>query len=190
MGGIYTLGKQPGTVIRNNLWHDIAGLRYGGWGIYFDEGTSDAVAENNLVYRTTHGGFHQHYGKDNIVRNNIFAFGRDCQIRRSRPEDHLSFSFEHNIVYWNQGELFEGDLNDNNFRFDSNLYFRTDGKPVTCAQWSWADWQKRGQDVHSLVADPLFAAPDRGDFKVRAGSPALGLGFKPFDLRDVGPRRE
>ena len=27
MGGIYTLGNESGTVIRNNLWHDIAGLR-------------------------------------------------------------------------------------------------------------------------------------------------------------------
>ena len=89
MGGIYTLGNQRGTVIRNNLFHDIAGFRYGGWGIYFDEGTTDILAENNIVYRTTHGGFHQHYGKDNIVRNNIFAFGRDAptpaHARRAAP---------------------------------------------------------------------------------------------------------
>ncbi len=39
MGGIYTLGLHTGSVIRNNIWHDCAGLRYGGWGIYFDEGT-------------------------------------------------------------------------------------------------------------------------------------------------------
>ena len=84
MGGIYTLGKQPGTTIRNNLWHDIAGIRYGGWGIYFDEGSSGILAESNVVYRTTHGGFHQHYGETNIVRNNIFAFARDQQIQRSR----------------------------------------------------------------------------------------------------------
>ncbi len=26
MGGIYTLGRQPGAIVRNNLWHDMAGL--------------------------------------------------------------------------------------------------------------------------------------------------------------------
>ena len=81
MGGIYTLGNQEGSRIRNNRFHDIAGLHYGGWGIYFDEGTTHQVAVNNLVYRTTHGSFHRHYGQENVVRNNILAFGRDAQIQ-------------------------------------------------------------------------------------------------------------
>lgn len=124
MGCIYTLGVQPGTVIRFNLFHSVAGLRYSGWGIYLDEGSSNILVENNIVYNTSHGGFHQHYGRENVVRNNIFAFGRDAQIQRSRAEPHLSFTFERNIVYWSGGELLAGTWDDLNFAFDNNLYWR------------------------------------------------------------------
>ena len=129
MGCVYTLGNQEGTVIRNNLFHDVAGLKYGGWGIYFDEGTTRILAENNLVYRTTHGGFHQHYGKENTFRNNIIALGRDAQIQRSRLEDHQSFRFERNIVYWNKGPLFSGSWDKINAAFDGNTYWHVDRVP-------------------------------------------------------------
>jgi len=108
MAGIYTLGVQPGTVIRSNIFHDIAGYKYGGFGIYLDEGSSGILVAKNTVYRTTHAGFHLHFGKENVVRNNIFAFGRDEQIRHSRSENHRSFTFEKNIVYWRQGILLYG----------------------------------------------------------------------------------
>ena len=67
------------------------------------------MAEDNLVYRTTHGGFHQHYGETNVVRNNIFALGRDWQVQRTRPEPHRSFSFVTNLVYFDSGTLLAGD---------------------------------------------------------------------------------
>ena len=175
MGGIYTLGKQPGTTIRGNLWHDIAATRYGGWGIYFDEGS-----------------FHQHYGETNVVRNNIFAFARDHQIQRSRSEPHRSFSFVTNIVYFDSGTLLTGDLSDNNYLFDWNLYFdaRLDAKPdqFRLGPCSWEKWHERGHDLHSLVANPLFAAPGANDFRLGANSPAIKLGFRPPDLSGVGPR--
>ena len=68
MGGPHTWGKQPGTAIRNNLWHDIAGLRYGGWGIDSMKAGTRIFAESNVVYRTTHGSFHQHSGETNLLR--------------------------------------------------------------------------------------------------------------------------
>jgi parallel beta-helix repeat protein len=188
MGGIYTLGMQPGTVIRNNLFHDIASYGYGGWGIYTDEGSSNILIENNVVYRTKSGGFHQHYGRENIIRNNIFALAREGQIIRSRQEPHLSFTFERNIVYWTEGPLLGGRWSDDQYRLDSNLYFQARGEPVRFGDWSFEEWQKRGQDVHSKIADPRFVDPENGDFTLQPASPAIQVGFQPLDLSKIGPQ--
>ena len=189
MGGIYTLGKEPGTKILNNKWHDIAGFRYGGWGIYFDEGSSGILAQSNIVYRTTHGGFHQHYGETNVLRNNIFAFARDQQLQRSRAEPHLSFSFETNIVYFDSGVLLSGDFSNDNFQMNWNVYFdaRTTSTPTnfSVGPCSWEQWHERGHDRDSKISDPLFADPKHNDFRLRTNSPALKLGFQPIDLTRV-----
>ena len=188
MGCVYTLGNQEGTVIRNNHFHDVAGLKYGGWGIYFDEGTTHILAENNLVYRTTHGGFHQHYGKENTFRNNIIAFARDGQIQRTRVEAHRSFTFENNIVLWDKGPLFTGDWSKLTVAFDGNTYWRTDGGTINFAGKTFEQWQKAGMDVHSKVANPHLANPAGGDFALTPASQPALAGFKPFDLSKVGPR--
>ena len=190
MGGIYTLGRHTGTVIRNNLWHDFNGLHYGGWGIYFDEGTSGILAENNLVYRSTHGGFHQHYGRDNIVRNNIFAYSRDWALQRTRQEPHLSFTLERNIVVWDKGVAFGGDWSggETNLALNHNVYWYEGTNQVRFAGKSFANWQKLGHDTHSLLVNPQFQDSKHDDFTLAPGAPALGLGFKPFDLKGVGVR--
>jgi hypothetical protein len=190
MGGIYTLGKQPGTRIENNLWHDIAGLRYGGWGIYFDEGSSGIVAVSNVVYRTTHGGFHQHYGETNILRNNIFAFARDHQLQRTRVEPHISFLFQTNIVYFNHGVLLGGDWSKDQYKLDWNVYYdaRPDKSDLLFEKATLDQWRGRGHDAHSLVVDPLFEEPEKNNFRLRAQSPALALGFEPIDTSRMGPR--
>lgn len=188
MGCIYTLGVQPGTVERNNVCHDVSRYKYGGWGIYTDEGSSDIAIEDNVVYRCEDGGFHQHYGASNIVRNNIFALGDKAQIRRSREEDHLSFTFTNNIVYWKDGTLLFGTWKNNQYRFDDNLYYNVTGEKIQFSQWSFKDWQAHGQDIHSVIANPLFLNPEQGDFSLDAASPAFKIGFKPIDVSTVGPR--
>ncbi|MDQ3814223.1 MAG: right-handed parallel beta-helix repeat-containing protein, partial [Armatimonadota bacterium] len=189
MGGIYTLGTGPNNHLHHNLIHDVDSFSYGGWGIYFDEGTSDIIAENNIVYRTKSAGFHQHYGKNNLVRNNIFAFGREAQLMRTRPEEHLSFTLERNIVYWADAPLlgsnWSGDTS--KYKLDYNLYWRTDSQPVRFpGNLTFEQWQQKGQDVHSLIADPLFVNPQKDDFRLKPESPAFKLGFQPIDLSNAG----
>jgi parallel beta-helix repeat protein len=190
MGGIYMLGISPGTKIRNNLIHDITSHGYGGWGIYTDEGSSHILIENNIVYRTKTGGFHQHYGEANLVRNNIFAFASERgQIIRSRMEDHKSFYFERNIVFWDEGPLLGSNWKDDQFDIDYNLYYNPNEKNIRFAEWSFNEWKQRGFDVHSVIADPLFADPHNGDFTLDPRSPAFDLGFLPIDMNIVGPRK-
>jgi len=186
MGGIYTLGISPGTVIRYNIFHDISSYSYGGWGIYPDEGSSEILIENNIVYNTKTGGFHQHYGRENIVRNNIFAFSKEGQIIRTREEDHISFTFERNIVYFNNGRLLGSNWSNGNYRMDYNVYWDTSNPEITFAGMSFEEWRAKGRDVHSIIADPLFVNAEQFDFRLKPESPAIKLGFKPINMSKNG----
>ncbi len=187
MGAVYTLGPSEGTTVSHNHIHDVISYDYGGWGLYNDEGSTGIVMENNLVHHTRTGGYHQHYGKENIIRNNIFAFGEKQQIQFTKPEDHTSFHFTGNILYWDSDPtLGGGGWQKGKYEMDRNLIWRTDGKPLEFVGIPLDKWQAMGHDARSVIADPLFRDPAKGDWRLKEGSPALAMGFKPFDPSEAG----
>ncbi len=195
MGAVYTLGNQEGTVVTNNHIHDIWSYDYsgrGGWGLYTDEGSAGILFENNLVYRTKTGNIHQHYGKENVFRNNILANSQDGQIQRSRIEDHMTIMVIGNIIYWDNGSAAvwrgypaSGKVSD--MFFDGNIWWNPNGMDDHAFHGlSWDQWRDADQDVHSLRVDPKFKRPDLGDFRLPNDSPAIRAGFKPFDAKQAG----
>lgn len=189
MGGVYTLGTSFGTCISNNVIFNVDSYTYGGWGLYPDEGSEGIVLENNLVYDTKDGSFHQHYGRDNVLRNNILAFSRECQVAVTRVEPHRSLTVERNIIIWENAPNFSDTRYTRSIQakvdWQSNLWWRTDG-PADFKGMTFAEWQAMGRDTDGLVADPLFENAAERDFRLRRGSPAEQIGFRPFDFSRAG----
>ena len=196
---IYTLGISPGTVIRNNLLHHVYGRNYA-YGIYLDEGTMGVLVENNVVHHFSGAGIRLQIATGgNIVMNNIIAFGSQAQFGVDTDRTNC---FLCNIIYWKDGDLFTRSSWDSlETVFDHNLYYRIDGSEIDFAGHSFEAWTKLRPrhiryvrpdpiDGHALVADPLFADPENGDFSLASRSPAFRLGFRPIDVSSVRPRAE
>ncbi|MRY74768.1 right-handed parallel beta-helix repeat-containing protein [Parabacteroides distasonis] len=190
MGGVYTLGASEGTIVSNNIIHDIYSFFYGGWGLYTDEGSYGIRMENNLVYCCKNAGFHQHYGKDNIIRNNIFAFNKLSQLQLTKVEDHLSFSFVNNIIYFEEGLLYmdmiKGAWLNAQTVIDSNCFWDVRTINPNFLGYNFNEWKRLGKDKHSIVADPAFVNPKGFDFRFRNMDVVKKIGFKPFDYSRAG----
>ena len=185
MGAVYTLGVSPGTRVERNVVHDVYSYGYGGWGLYMDEGSTGIVMCDNLVYRCKSGGLHQHYGKDNVVTNNIFAHSILQQLQLTREEDHRSMTFTHNIVSVNQGNIFKGAWDKASVDMDYNCYYdETLTGNAYCGK-TFAEWKKR-KEPHSVCESPMFRNPAQGDFTFTSLRTAKAIGFKPFDTSQAG----
>lgn len=186
MGGVYTLGRSEGTVVSNNVIHHIYSRYYGGWGLYTDEGSTGVTMSDNLVYACKSAGFHQHYGENNLICNNIFARQLRTQLEATRTEEHLSFTFVRNIVYSDSGELAGINWKGVKAEFDYNCFWDTRSREISFQDIPMKAWKAAGKDVHSIVADPGFVDPDRYDFRIKARSAARKIGFRPFDFSRAG----
>lgn len=212
MGGIYLLGVQPGTRVYNNHIHHVSCRYYGGWGLYTDEGSSHMVLEDNICHDCSCEGFHQHFGRENIIRNNIFAFNSEDAVgmtsgyNRANSEYYFpgqnyrfNFSFYGNIIVSDGKPMFRAALKaifKGQLYSDTNIFFDISGKPPVLAfcnedksTMSLRAWRKLGHDLRSQVGDPGFTACGQRDFSFKTGAMAIAKGFRPIDISHIGIRK-
>jgi hypothetical protein len=116
------------------------------------------------------------YGRRDTIRNNIFAFGDRSQIEpignmpKAAAQQGSSYVLEHNIFYWSAGhDLLRTQWlprKQDDLVFRDNLYWQEGGGAPALPH-----------DEGAIVADPHFADPARGDFRLDSRSPAIRLGF-------------
>ena len=197
MGGIYLLGEQRGTVVRNNIVNDVTSWNYGANGIYTDEGSSYILIENNIVYNVTSFAFQQHFGRMNVVRNNIAA--KCGQIMTcALAQAHTGLICERNIFV-------AGDLPAYRFGYletpvsgyvhmiagRNNLHFCA-GKNhrlfvIGDREYDLKMTQREfSSEEGSVFADPLFADYGNNNYSLCENSPAYALGFRDIDTANVG----
>ena len=195
-GALYFLGTSPGTMARNNYIHHIYSNEHwgAGEGIILDNGCAGILIENNIVHDADAGGWGCNFNCfGNIIQNNIFAYGKKYQLTRYGDPPHESTPngeiFTRNIIVWKEGPLFkEDDWWAYQTLWDYNLYWYEGEKPMLFLKYSFKEWQEKGMDVHSIIADPQFLDTDTRDFRLDPTSPVFKIGFKSIDMSTVGPR--
>ena len=93
------LGVQPNSTVRGNLVHDSHPYFMYGHGIYLDEGASGITIEQNWVHSTYAASYLQHYGVNNTVRSNVWAWATgkciDFKLADGTPQHYCPGHFWH-----------------------------------------------------------------------------------------------
>ena len=154
------------NIIRNSRWRCDHG-----WDVDLDDGSSNFEIYNNLFLN---GGLKLREGFHRRVWNNIT----------------VNNSLHPHVWYENSGDIVTNNIWMGAYRpalmksgqwgklVDSNLF--------TTNETDRTKFAGNGCDAHSIVGDPLFVNPAKGDYRVRDESPALKLGFKNFPMDKFG----
>ncbi len=198
MGGIYTLGVQPDSVISGNVIHDVRtgelATTYGGWGIYLDEGSTGFTVKENLVYGCGSQGFHQHYGRENQVVNNIFALNEEGQVRCSviKPSGTTQIYLQNNILVGDDQFMYHK-LIRNCFSDNRNVYYDyTNGSNVKVQKSDGSVSSGRsgmtafGYGKNGVFEDPGFVDAENGNFTLTGTTVTDKIGFVAFDYSKAG----
>ncbi|MCY2950467.1 MAG: signaling protein, partial [Planctomycetota bacterium] len=156
------------NIIRDSRWRCDHG-----WDIDLDDGSSNYDIYNNLMLR---GGLKFREGYRRIGTNNIIV-GNSFYPSVWYP--HSNDVFAHNIVMGAYKPAFMYDNWDG--ELDRNLFTTSHKDRVMFAA--------HGADANSMVGDPQFADPAKGDFTVRNEALAKAIGFKNFPMNRFGVQK-
>ncbi len=209
-GSIEMAGNKAGTIVRYNHIVDSLGCGFDhragrcicpqdACAIYLDNMSSHVQVVGNLCVRGASGVW-LNWGSDNLIENNIVVDSRDRQMILNCWRDKKHWRTKgnrvvRNIFYSTRPDLpvyYLGGWRSSKAAVDCdrNLIYAGGGEPRLSGRGalSWSRWLQKGQDAHSLVAAPLFLAPEKDDYRLRPDSPAFKLGFKPIDVSKIGLR--
>ncbi|MDH3581505.1 MAG: PDZ domain-containing protein, partial [Hyphomicrobiales bacterium] len=154
------------TIIRNSRWRCDHG-----WDVDLDDGSSNYEIYNNLFLR---GGLKLREGFQRRVYNNIA----------------VNSTLHPHVWYENSMDVIVNNIWMSRYRpvgikkwgkeVDRNMFITEIDRKAFAAQ---------GCDANSVVGDPMFMDPAKGDYRVRDGSPALKIGFKNFPMDRFGVQR-
>jgi len=203
--GIYLDDDMSGAHVYGNI---VARTTLGGSHIHAGR---DNVLENNIFIEGAHQQM-QYSGHDPeswVVKMHLEQFEKAmakpayqqrypelAATDRSKLYLMAGNKFLRNIVYYKrpQARLYAYSRNDapetNESDYNTVWHFGLPleiNLPGVPREQQWAEWQKRGSDTHSVVADPLFVDAEHDDYRLRPDSPALKLGFKPIPVEEIGP---
>lgn len=157
------LDARSPTIIRNNRIHGTHAF-----GFDLDDGSTNYKLYNNLCLGV---GIKLREGFYRKAYNNILV-GAHFQI-------HVSYALNGDIVtgniVYNSKAYGPVGINEGSDTIYKNNIYWNNGNEVEGI---------REEDEGSIVADPLFRAPEENDYSVLAGSPALELGFVNFPMKD------
>ena len=213
-GAIETLGRDKadsGNVIRFNRISDSVGCLtepdgeflspHFSFGFYLDDWSSGVRIVGNIVTGAMDSSIYIHGGRNNTVRNNVLIGNGDHIVRlRSRGDGFMrDIRFVNNVVqlgrdtdlvrFEKRGETgMEGVIAE----WDDNVFRFPDAGPGSQERritplGGFSDWQKAGFDRRSLLANPGFTDPEKGDYRLKDEAPAKAVGFERIPVERIGP---
>jgi parallel beta-helix repeat protein len=202
--GIYLDNDTSNCLIQGNII-----VRASGYGVFVHGGQHNAIENNIIIDATTTASDRSVIGCGQVgyagyLQSSFLMGNRFCNnivsYQKGKYDGPMALFCFHP---WSDNRQTEGEVSrvisesrgNVFFRRDTGDYFITetapqDGKVAVRKTLTLPDWQKLGFDADSETADPLFVDPARDDYRLKAESPAVRLGFVPIDIARIGVRQQ